>query len=137
MSHSTTAQKSRLSNPAIGEGCDVRHIEAAHLNEREAQRVAVDSILPSPWQPRSLFEHDDTYSALVDNIRVHGLIQPVAVRSLANGVLELIAGHRRLQACRDAGHQTIPAFVHLRLSDASARAMTIAENLARKDLFPL
>lgn len=137
MTRSHKSTRSRLSNPAIAEGCDVRHIEAAHLSVREVQRVAVDSVLPSPWQPRSCFEHDDAFSALVDNVRLHGLIQPVAVRTLADGTMELIAGERRLRACKRAGHATIPAFIHVGLSDASARAMTITENLARKDLFPL
>src|SRR5438876_1040974 len=71
--------------------------------EREGSLVelAIADIRPNPYQPRR-----DVDPAALDelqaSIRKAGLLQPVVVRPVpgGNGGFELIAGERRLRACR-------------------------------------
>src|SRR5919206_1221714 len=62
-----------------------------------AAPVPIESVEPSPKNPRQVFERDEAFAELVDSIREHGLLQPLLVRR--EGVRRvLIAGHRRLAA---------------------------------------
>ena len=104
----------------------------------ETTRIPVDGISPSPYQPRSSSdEGDPAFLSLAAHIREFGLMHPVAVRVLHDGSHELLAGARRLQACRSLGCSTIPARLFHDVSDTAARAMVVAENFARQDLLPL
>ncbi len=94
--------------------------------------LSIDSILPSSWQPRRTFD-DDALGQLADSIRQFGLMQPITVRATSGSRYELIAGERRLRACRMLGESHIKATI-LHVSDAEAALMTMAENLQREDL---
>lgn len=94
--------------------------------------LSVDSILPSPWQPRRAFD-DQALDLLADNIRRYGLLQPITVRPTGAGRFELIAGERRLRACALIGESHIKATV-LNVSEEEAALLTMAENLQREDL---
>src|SRR5262245_1806452 len=54
------------------------------------QRVPLDRIRPSPFQPRKEFS-DEALKELSDSIREQGIVQPLIVRE-RGGALELIAG---------------------------------------------
>ena len=54
---------------------------------------------------------EEPLGELAASIAVHGVIQPIIVRELADGGYQLIAGERRLRAARLAGLETIPAVV--------------------------
>lgn len=94
--------------------------------------LPIDSILPSPWQPRRAFG-GESLEMLADNIRQYGLLQPVTVRPAGNGRYELIAGERRLRACERIGESHIKATI-LHVSEQEAALITMAENLQREDL---
>jgi ParB family chromosome partitioning protein len=94
--------------------------------------LPIDSILPSPWQPRRVFG-GESMELLADNIRQYGLLQPITVRPAGNGRYELIAGERRLRACELICESHIRATV-LNVSEQEAALLTMAENLQREDL---
>src|SRR3989442_14759897 len=71
------------------------------------QMIAVDQIRPSRQQVRTRFDAEPL-GELAESIRLHGVLQPLLVRPLADGY-ELIAGERRWRAARLAGLQTVPA----------------------------
>ena len=94
--------------------------------------VPIERIQPNPHQPR--IEFDKTALAeLTDSIREHGLIQPLIVQQSDSGDYTLIAGERRLRACRLAGIYEVPVVV----KEATPQAMlelAIIENVQRADL---
>ena len=94
--------------------------------------ISMDAILPSSWQPRRTFD-TDALTQLAESIRQFGLLQPITVRVTSGNRYELIAGERRLRACRLLGETHIKATI-LNVSDADAALMTMAENLQREDL---
>ncbi|MEZ5583422.1 MAG: ParB/RepB/Spo0J family partition protein [Candidatus Competibacteraceae bacterium] len=65
------------------------------------------------------------------------MIEPIAVRPLTEqGQYEILAGHRRWQAARQAGLEQIPVIVH-DVDDRTAAMIALVENLQRKDLNPI
>ncbi len=96
--------------------------------------ILIAAVEPSRHQPRRTFD-DVALKELADSIRSEGLLQPIVVRMVGDK-FHLIAGERRLRACRLLGQKTIAARV-VEASDASAAVMTLIENLQRADLNPI
>ena len=98
--------------------------------------VALDRIERNPDQPRLAFD-DGQLGELAASIAVHGILQPIVVRSLADGTYQLIAGERRLRAARIAGLTTIPAVVRDDSGAETSLELALIENLQREDLNPI
>lgn len=90
-----------------------------------------EQIAPNPAQPRKEFNAQELQD-LARSIRANGLIQPIVVRRIPGGY-ELVAGERRLRACRIAGMKTVPCILNDCTADESA-VMAMTENLQRRDL---
>ncbi len=97
----------------------------------EVVEIPVNSILPNPNQPRKTFDWGDL-EELAQSICHNGLLQPVTVRESGNK-FELVAGERRLRACKMAGLAAIPAIV-VSVSDEKSAVLAVTENLQRRDL---
>ena len=63
-------------------------------------------------------------------------MQPIVVRSVGEDRYEIVAGERRWRACQLAALDTIPAIVR-EISDETAIAMALIENIQRENLNPL
>ena len=92
----------------------------------------IDQIKTSPYQPRKWFE-PSALQDLAHSIKNQGLLQPIVVRSIAQGGYELIAGERRWRAAQLAGLTKIPA-INKQVSDREASAIALVENIQREDL---
>ena len=95
--------------------------------------LPVDDIHPSPYQARTSFDEAEL-AGLAQSIRENGLLQPITVRKAENGY-ELVAGERRLRACKLAKMSTIPSIL-CDYSDHRTAALGLLENLQRADLNP-
>lgn len=96
------------------------------------RELAIDEIVPNPFQPREEFD-EGAIAALADSIEQVGVLQPVLVRPDAAGGYQLIAGERRWRASRQAGLTVIPAIVR-EIQDVTALQHALVENLHRLDL---
>lgn len=94
--------------------------------------IPIDLIDRNPAQPRRLFDGIDELAA---SIGTHGVIEPLLVRPIGDR-FEVIAGERRLLACRAAGLAVVPVVVR-EATDAEAFELAIVENVVRRDLTPL
>ncbi len=103
-------------------------------NQLKVVSLEVDCIDPSPFQARKVFQEKELKKLAVSIIQ-NGLLQPISVRPSGNGRYELIAGERRLRACRMAQLQTIPALVYY-FEDEKTAALSLLENLQREQLNP-
>jgi ParB family chromosome partitioning protein len=72
---------------------------------------------------------------LADSICQHGLIQPITVRPMESG-FEIVAGHRRYQACKLLRWRIIPARIRS-LSDKDAFEIQLIENMHRMTMDPI
>jgi ParB/RepB/Spo0J family partition protein len=73
------------------------------------------------------------FADLVASIRVAGVLLPVRVRQNRDGRYEIIDGHRRVAAAREAGLRDIPAVV-VDAEDPDALAQALIANIQREDL---
>lgn len=104
---------------------------------RTAGRVLllpVAQIEPSPYQAREEFDPEEI-AQLAASILQNGLLQPVSVRRLAAGRYQLVAGERRLRACKMAGLSELPAIL-CDYEDTQTAALGLLENLQRQALNP-
>ena len=93
--------------------------------------IELNRIRPNPAQPRRSFDGEELMG-LSRSIRENGLLQPLLVRREGDGY-ELIAGERRLRACRMAGLRKAACLISDCTPDQSA-VMAMTENLQRSDL---
>lgn len=95
--------------------------------------LSPDDILPNPAQPRKMFT-EEAILRLADSIRMHGIIQPLAVRRVTSGgKYELVAGERRLRAAKYLRLEKVPCFTVDADSEESAH-LAIIENIQRENL---
>ena len=96
--------------------------------------LPVAQIDAAPNQPRRDFD-EKGLAELAQSISENGLIQPLVVRE-KQGRYELIAGERRLRACRIANLSEVPVVIK-DVSDRDAFALALIENIQRQDLNPV
>ncbi|MFR1214314.1 MAG: ParB/RepB/Spo0J family partition protein [Acutalibacteraceae bacterium] len=70
---------------------------------------------------------------LSNSIKESGLLQPLTVRRIGANQYELIAGERRLRACRIAGFKTVSCIVN-DCDEKQSAIYAMLENLQRQDL---
>jgi ParB family transcriptional regulator, chromosome partitioning protein len=119
----------------LGRGLDALIPMSSEGEALVPQMIAVDQIRPSRQQVRSRFDAEPL-GELAESIRLHGVLQPLLVRKLADG-FELIAGERRWRAARLAGLDAVPAVVRTDAGNDEQLVLGLIENLQRTDLDPI
>jgi len=122
----------------LGRGLDALLADVAQTEgvaDDSLQYFPLTSIQPGKYQPR-VDMSQESLDELADSIRAQGLVQPIVVRPVEDGVYEIIAGERRWRACQLAGLETIPALVR-DVPDRNAIAMALIENIQRENLNPM
>ncbi|MDQ3884874.1 MAG: ParB/RepB/Spo0J family partition protein [Thermoproteota archaeon] len=100
------------------------------------EQIEMKMIRPSQFAIRDKFQKNDCdFETLVNSIREHGLLQPILIRPLQHS-FEIVAGHRRFQACRTLRWRFIPAKIR-ELSDKQAYEIQLTENIQRKSMDPI
>jgi len=98
----------------------------------ETRTIPIKNIMPNPHQPRQEFDK----AALQDlaiSIMEYGLMQPISVRQIGPFDYELIAGERRLTACKNLGMAYIPAIV-MNANPTDSAVLALVENIQRENL---
>lgn len=95
------------------------------LSSAAVVQMSLDRIVIGPRRREKLGQ----LRALAKSIDAHGLIHPILLHGDT-----LVAGHRRLEACRLLHWKTIPARQVDRLSDEERYAIELEENTAREAL---
>ena len=88
--------------------------------------------VPLPCQARTAFDETEI-AALAVSILQNGLLQPISVRKTGYHKYQLVAGERRLRACRLAKLERIPAIIQ-DFDDSETAALGLLENLQRAQL---
>ncbi|MDQ3328466.1 MAG: ParB/RepB/Spo0J family partition protein [Chloroflexota bacterium] len=115
----------------LGRGLDALIPQADAPTDTTA---AVDRIGANPYQPRSSMDSEQL-RGLAASIRENGVLQPLLVQVEGDGY-RLIAGHRRLEAARLAGHDRVPIVVRPQQGE-NVLLLALIENVQRADLSPL
>ena len=94
--------------------------------------ISIKDIEANPFNPRTHFEQE-SLEELSKSIEVHGIIQPLTLRSTGRGKFQLISGERRFRASQMAGLTEVPAYVRV-ANDQEMLEMALVENIQREDL---
>lgn len=81
-----------------------------------------------PFKPYN----EDKLLELAESIEQRGVIEPICVRPLPDGQMQILAGHNRVAAARLAGLTTIPAQIRL-LDDNDAQILMVDSNLQHRE----
>ena len=107
----------------------------------ELQKVPIGSLQESKNNPRRFFDKK-AMTELVASIREQGIVTPLLARPVQNGVgpvykhLEIVSGHRRYLAAKDAGLVEVPVLVR-EMTDQQAVELMVLENDQRENIHPL
>ena len=105
------------------------------LGDGDLRQLPLEFLQRGKYQPRIDFD-EAALQELADSIKAQGVMQPIVVRSTGADRYEIVAGERRWRASQLAALDTIPAIVR-DISDETAIAMALIENIQRENLNPL
>lgn len=103
-------------------------------NAETIAELDVESILPNPDQPRTVFDESEI-RGLAASIQAVGLLQPIIVRR-AESNYYVVAGERRLRAAKHAGLKKIRAIV-IEADEVKNLTLALIENIQRTNLNPI
>jgi ParB family chromosome partitioning protein len=118
----------------LGRGLDAL-IETAET-PASAHELPLAKLRPNELQPRTDFD-EELLAALADSIRAHGILQPLLVTPIEDGMFLILAGERRFRAARLAGLTEVPVIVRYEVSETERLELALIENLQRTDLNPI
>ncbi|MGN1101449.1 MAG: ParB/RepB/Spo0J family partition protein [Huintestinicola sp.] len=120
---------------ALGSGLDILFEDNA-FESKDIKTLRMSEIEPNKAQPRTVFD-DENIKGLAESIKEHGLIQPIVVRPLPNGLTyQIIAGERRWRACKLLKMEEVPVIIR-ETDELEAAELAIVENVQRADLNPV
>ncbi|MDT8285113.1 MAG: ParB/RepB/Spo0J family partition protein, partial [Thermovirgaceae bacterium] len=124
---------------ALGRGLDALiptfQTEDRSGHELPVNEISIQDIKPNPYQPRRDFAAEEL-EELAQSIREKGLISPVTVTE-RNGEYVLVAGERRLRACKQLGMDTIPSYFRPVDGEEELMELALIENVQRENLNPI
>lgn len=97
-------------------------------------KLRLSDVEPKADQPRKDFD-EELLSSLADSIAKNGVIQPILVRPVSDGMYQIIAGERRWRASKLAGLSEIPAVI-MEADELHTAELALIENLQRENLNP-
>jgi len=99
------------------------------------QVIPLKQIYDSGSNPRRTMD-TEAIKDLAENIRIHGLLNPLLLRPGKKNAYELVAGHRRFAALKQLDLKEVSCTIR-KLSDEEALELAVIENLQREDVHPL
>lgn len=103
-----------------------------HRQNGNVVTVPVERIVPNRYQPRQIFD-EEKIKELAESIRSYGLLQPIVVRPIEEGMYEIIAGERRFRALKFNSTAETEVIVK-QMNDKETAAIALIENIQRENL---
>ena len=103
-------------------------------NEESNMDIPMEQIAPFKNHPFKVVD-DDKMTELVESIKQNGVLTPVIVRPVDTGGYEMISGHRRMHAAKQAGLTAISAIIR-ELDDDTATIVMVEANAQREEVLP-
>ncbi len=119
----------------LGKGLDALFIENNTTSETGAVFMNINDVEPNANQPRKDFDNNALIE-LAESITEYGVLSPLLVRPLTNGMYQIIAGERRWRASKMAGLTEIPVIIR-EFDDKTTMQIALVENLQREGLNPI
>jgi len=114
----------------------MKKVEAKKQGDKlNITEIPLSKLKENPYQPR-IEINEKELQELANSIQEQGLIQPISVTPIKNeeGYFYIIAGHRRVEAHRILGKQTIKVNILNDINEKELASLSISENWQRKNL---
>ena len=96
------------------------------------ESIQIEKIVPNRYQPRQVFDQSKI-NELAESIQEHGLLQPIVVRPIEEGMYEIIAGERRFRAMSSI-HMAYADVIIRDMTDEETAVVALIENIQRENL---
>ncbi len=109
-------------------------MEEASVNEEKIISIEIERLKDfkdHPFRVRS----DRDMQKLLASIKQYGILSPLIVRPIPEGVYEIISGHRRKYAAQQLGYRKVPVIIRAMKDDEAVISM-IDANLQREQIRP-
>lgn len=100
--------------------------------KNKIELTPVDMIIPNRNYSR-LNNNSAEITQLAQNLKDYGILQPLIVKKLENDMCEIISGHRRFLAAKEANILKLPT-IAIDVCDKKLPIISLSENLHRKEL---
>ncbi|MFZ0218700.1 MAG: ParB/RepB/Spo0J family partition protein [Candidatus Aquirickettsiella sp.] len=110
-------------------------VQTVKPHKEELRHLPIEWLQAGRYQPRREFAQE-ALEDLANSIRTQGIINPIVVRLIGENCYEIIAGERRWRAAQLANLNEVPVLIKV-ISDETALAISLIENIQRQDLNPL
>lgn len=108
-----------------------------NIDENNILEIPLTRLQKNPYQPR-IDINLHSLNELISSIEQNGLMQPIVITNKQeDGMHTIVAGHRRFEAFKIMGKNTIPALVMIDLEDKDLAILSLTENLMRENLHPI
>lgn len=97
-----------------------------------------DNLVPFDGHPFNLYE-GQRFLDMVESVRANGVLVPIVVRPYAKeeGKYEILSGHNRVAAAKEAGIKGVPAIIKRGLTDEEALLIVTETNLIQRSFADL
>lgn len=93
--------------------------------------VKLDQLQYFENHPFKLYE-GERLDKMVNSIKQSGVMQSICVRNIGGGKYEILSGHNRVNASREAGLDIIPAIIYENMSDEDAKIFVVESNFNQR-----
>ena len=124
-----------MKNRGLGRGLEAllgNDEDNIEQNNDQLKMMPIEKLSAGKYQPRSIM-NPEPLEELAESIKAQGIMQPILVRMLTQNDYEIVAGERRWRAAKIAKLTEVPVLIK-EISDPSALAMALIENIQREDL---
>jgi ParB family chromosome partitioning protein len=107
-------------------------------NEHKTDILPINELVAFKNHPFKLYE-DDRFSDMVRSIKEMGVLLPIIVRPISDdtSLYEILSGHNRVKAAKEAGLLDIPAIIKRNLTDDEAKLIVTETNLVQRSFADL
>lgn len=102
------------------------------------KEIELELLSPFKNHPFHLYE-GKKLNDLANSIKQNGVMHPIHIRPADEGTYEILAGHNRVEASKEAGLEKIPSIIHKDMSDEDAAIFVVESNFFQrscKDMQP-
>lgn len=109
------------------------NINAFMTQQDQLKQINIDLLVPYHNHKFKLYT-GERLDDMVNSIKENGVLTPIIVRPVPdnNGKYEILAGHNRCNAAKQAGLTTVPGVVKENLTDSEAEMYVIETNLIQR-----
>ena len=100
------------------------------FEDEKVIEIEIERLRPFKDHPFKVTD-DKEMHLLKDSIKQYGVLNPLIVRPVPDGVYEIISGHRRKYAAQQLGYRKVPVIIRV-MNDEEAIIKMVDANLQRE-----